>query len=50
MLRNAKGANSPGLAAIAGGHVSSSDSLTLAQSVDIIGIGNIKNDLGVGPG
>ena len=50
VLRNAEGADSPGLTAIAGGHVSSSDSLSLSQSVDIVGISNVQNDLGVGPG
>lgn len=47
-LRNLNCSHSPSLAAIAGGHLSS-DTFTLCHSVDVVRVGGIQNNLGVGP-
>ena len=47
-LRNVNGGNSPGLATIAGGHVAS-DAATLGKGVNVVGVSNIEDNLGVGP-
>jgi hypothetical protein len=48
-LRNLDGANSPGLATVAGCHVTS-DPLALGHSVDIVRVRDIEDNLGIGPG
>jgi tRNA A37 threonylcarbamoyltransferase TsaD len=40
--------NNPGLATILSGHLAS-NALALSESVDVVGIGSVKGDLGVNP-
>lgn len=42
------GVHGPSLASIASLQISS-DALTLAQSLDVVGIGGVESDRGVGP-
>lgn len=41
-------ADNPRLATVLSGHLAS-NALTLSESVDVVGIGSVKGDLGVNP-
>jgi len=47
--RNGNGLDSPSLAVVAGDEITS-NALTLAESVDVVWVRNIKDDFGVDPG
>lgn len=47
-LGNVDGADSPGLAAVSGLHVSS-NTVALGHSVDVLGVSNIQDDFGIDP-
>jgi hypothetical protein len=47
-LGNVDSANCPGLATVTGRHVAG-DARALAHGVDVVGVSDVENDLGVGP-
>ena len=47
--RDGDGLDSPSLAVVAGDEITS-DALTLAESVDVVGVRDIKDDFSVDPG